>query len=341
MLKTYIHKVVEGLDLTEKEAEEAMGVIMAGEATDAQLACLVTALKMKGEKTAEIVGFARAMARKAEKVNCRKENLVDTCGTGGDGAETFNISTTAALIAAGCGLAIAKHGNRSVSSQCGSADVLEALGLKIDLSPRDVARCIEEVGLGFLFAPHFHKSMKHAVKPRKEIAIRTIFNLLGPLTNPAGTSRQLIGVYREDLTETLGDALLMLGMEHAWIVYGLDGIDELTVCAKTRIVEVKKGTKRAFTLDPEQLGVKIAARGSLKGGGARDNAAILLNILKGKENGPMKDAALLNAAAALVVGGLAKDIQAGFLLAEEAIKGGKALAVLEKLRVLTREAQAS
>ncbi len=341
MLKTCIQKVVEGLNLTAKEAEGAMSVIMAGEATDAQLACFVTALRMKGERAAEIAGFARAMAQKMEKVTCRKENLVDTCGTGGDGAGTFNISTTAAFVGAGCGMAIAKHGNRSVSSQCGSADVLEALGVRIDLSPRDVAHCIEEVGLGFLFAPHFHKSMKHAARPRKEMAIRTIFNLLGPLTNPAGASRQLIGVYREDLTDTLGDVLLMLGTEHAWVVYGLDGMDELTVCAKTRIVEVKKGVKRAFTLDPGELGVKTAARGSLKGGNARDNATILLNILKGKETGPMKNTALLNAAAALVVGGLAENIQTGFLLAGEAIESGRALAVLEELRSLTREVEAS
>lgn len=341
MLKAYIHKVVEGFDLTEEEAEEAMAVIMAGDATDAQLACLVTALRMKGEKAAEIAGFARAMAKRAEKVNCRLKNLVDTCGTGGDGAGTFNISTTAAFIAAGSGLAVAKHGNRSVSSQCGSADVLEALGVSIDLPPKNVAECIEEAGLGFLFAPLFHKSMKHAAGPRKEMAIRTIFNLLGPLTNPAGTKRQLIGVYREDLTETLGDVLLMLGTEHAWVVCGLDGLDELSVCAKTRVVEIKEGTRRSFTLDPGQLGVAMASQGSLKGGGARDNAAIVVSILEGTETGPMRDAALLNAAAALVVGGQAEDIRAGYLSAAEAVEEGRALAVLEKLRALARKAEAS
>ena len=339
MLKTYIHKVVEGFDLTEEEAEEAMSVIMAGEATDAQLACLLTALRMKGEKASEIAGFARAMAKQAKRVDCRVDNLVDTCGTGGDGAGTFNISTTAAFISAGCGLVVAKHGNRSVSGQCGSADVLEALGVRIDLSPHNAAICIKEVGLGFMFAPYFHKSMKHAVRPRREMAIRTIFNLLGPLTNPAGTRRQLIGVYREDLTDTLGDVLLMLGMKHAWVVHGLDGLDELSVCAKTRVVEVKDGVKTAFTLDPEQLGVKVASKGSLKGGGAQDNASILVSILKGKEKGPMRDAALLNAAAALVVGGLAEDIRAGFHLAARSVENGRALAVLEKLRAPAREAK--
>ncbi len=341
MLKPFIHKVVEGISLTEQEAMLAMEAIMEGQSSEAQLACLITALKMKGETAAEISGFARVMTSKAEKIPCNSKDVVDTCGTGGDGAQTFNISTTAAFIAAGCGLKIAKHGNRSVSSRCGSADVLERLGVNLDISPKEAGRCIDEVNLGFLFAPLLHKAMKHAAGPRKEIAIRTIFNLLGPLTNPAGAKRQLLGVYSEDLTGIIGEVLLKLGTEHALVVHGLDGMDEISLCSPTKITEVKKGKLKTYVFDPTDISLKKVPSQALKGGGIQTNANILLSILQGKEKGPTRDIALLNAGAALVVGGMAESFQEGYYLAEKGLDRGEALLVLEGLKELTKEVQVS
>ncbi len=332
-MQPYLRKVVERIDLTEEEAQEAMQIIMTGQATAAQLACLVTALKMKGEKAAEITGLAKVMRQKVTPVCCQATDIVDTCGTGGDDGQTFNISTTAAFIAAGCGLPVAKHGNRSVSSQCGSADVLEALGVNINLSPQEMAGCIDNASLGFLFAPILHQSMQYALKPRQEIGIRTVFNLLGPLTNPAGAKRQLLGVYSPDLTETLAEVLLELGTKHAWVVHGLDGLDEISLSSKTQVTEVKNGKLRTFILNPADYGLKVVPLAALKGGSPQENAAIILNILQNREKGPTREIALLNAAAVLVVGGLADDLKEGLALARKSLGEGKALAVLEKLAV--------
>lgn len=329
-----IAAVVARNNLTEEEAYAAMTAIMSGQATDAQIAGLITALRMKGETGEEITGFARAIRAKALKVKPSKDGLVDTCGTGGDMAHTFNISTTAAFVVAACGLPVAKHGNRSVSSKSGSADVLEALGVKLNLSPAAVARCIDETGIGFLFAPAFHAAMKYAVRARKEVGIRTVFNLLGPLANPAGAAIQLMGVYDPGLTEPLAAVLSGLGADAALVVHGAGGLDEISTLGPTRITEVRNSKICTYGIDPEMLGIPRATAAELRGGDPWENAAITLNILKG-EPGPKQDIVVVNAAAALFAASKVKDLAEGTRLAREAISSGEALRKLELLQQYT------
>jgi len=281
MLKRFIAKVVERQDLTEEEAHQAMGIIMDGEASPAQIASFVTGLRMKGETIEEITGFARAMRAKAVHIEANKsiEWVLDTCGTGGDGKSTFNISTAVAFAAAGGGLTVAKHGNRSVSSRCGSADVLEALGVNLQLSPERVQACLHEVGLAFLFAPLFHPAMKYALAPRKEMGIRTVFNLLGPLTNPAGANAQLVGLYRGDLTQPIAEVLKNLGCRGAFVVHGDDHCDEISITGKTVVSHLRKGTITTHEIQPEDFGLRRTTLEQIQGGTAQDNAKILLDVL--------------------------------------------------------------
>lgn len=341
MILESLKKVVEREDLSAEEAFMTMDEIMSGKATDAQIAAFLTALRLKGETVSEITGFARAMREKVSPVRVRghveasisgtdREALVDTCGTGGDASNTFNISTATAFVVAGAGIPVAKHGNRSVSSLCGSADVVEALGVSLELQPEQVGDCIDEVGIGFLYAPLLHKAMKYVMTARREIRIRTVFNILGPLTNPAGASAQVVGVYQERLTEVLANVLNELGSRRAFVVHGLDGLDELSPSAESRVSEVKGGHVRTYTLSPEDFGVRRARLSDLQGGNAAENAQIIKRILEGEE-GPKRDVVLMNASLAIVAGGRATDFQEGVKLAARSIDSG---AATEKLRRL-------
>lgn len=331
MLKRFIAKVVERQDLTEEEAHQAMGTIMDGEASPAQIASFVTGLRMKGETIQEITGFARAMRARAVHIEAKDgEWVLDTCGTGGDGNNTFNISTAMAFVAAGGGLTVAKHGNRSVSSRCGSADVLEALGINIHLPPKRVQSCLQEFGLAFLFAPLFHPAMKHALAPRKEIGIRTVFNLLGPLTNPAGANAQVVGLYRGDLTQPIAEVLKNLGCRGALVVHGDDHCDEISITGRTVVSHLCKGTIASFEIQPEDFGLKRRTLGQIQGGTAQDNAKILLDVLEGVP-GPKRDVVLLNAAAAFVSTEKARDLREGIAMAEESIDSGQAMRKLREL----------
>ena len=337
MIKQSLQTVIGGGTLSAQIAEETMSQIMSGQATQAQIAGLLTALRMRGETVEEITGFARAMRHHAAKVETGVPGIVDTCGTGGDGADTFNISTTASFVAAAAGAKIAKHGNRSVSSRSGSADVLSALGVNVDLTPAQAADCLEEIGISFMFAPLFHQSMKHAMGPRRELGFRTVFNVLGPLTNPAGAKRQVIGTFAADLVEKMAESLAALGTEHALVVHGEDGLDELTVTGPTKVAEVRNGVvERVFTLTPEEVGLSRHAADELGGGEAPENAAILLEILRGKQ-GAKRDIVLLNAAATLYVAGEAASIAEGVQLAQQAIDSGRALDVLNALVIKTQQ----
>jgi anthranilate phosphoribosyltransferase len=312
-----------------------MSEIMQGEATPAQLAAFITALRMKGETAAEIAGCARIMRENAIRVRPQRADLVDTCGTGGDGSGTFNISTTAAFVAAGVGLGVAKHGNRSVSSRCGSADLMQALGVRIALSPGQVAQCIDEVGIGFLFAPAFHPAMKSAAAVRQEIGLRTIFNLLGPLANPARVSRQLLGVYNVELTVTLGETLHAMGSEHALVVYGANGLDELSNTGINKVSELHHGEVRTYDLDPRELGLPRANLRDLAGGDVEENARITRAVLQGQK-GHRRDVVLLNAAAVLVVGEKARDLKEGLALAAQSIDSGRAFEKIGELVAMSR-----
>ncbi|MBE3582342.1 MAG: anthranilate phosphoribosyltransferase [Thermoanaerobacteraceae bacterium] len=334
LLSEYIHKVVAGHSLTEAEAEKAMEVIMGGQATPAQIGAFLTALRLKGETVEEITGFARTMRRLAEPLHSRQRVLVDTCGTGGDGRHTFNISTAAAFVVAGAGVPVAKHGNRSVSSRAGSADVLEALGVRVDLPPAAVEACLEKVGIGFLFAPAFHKAMKHAAGPRREIGIRTVFNLLGPLTNPAGAPYQLVGVYGPELTETVASVLGRLGCRRAFVVHGSDGLDEITITGPTKITCLEDGSLATFLFDPEEVGIKPVGLQELLGGTAADNAEIIRGVLEGRP-GPARDVVVVNAAFALMAAGAAASVGEGMQLAAESIDTGAAYDKLAALVNLT------
>ena len=330
MIKEAIAKLVEKNNLTESEAEAVMNQIMHGEATPSQIGAFITALRMKGETVAEITGCARAMRANAVNVTPNQEILIDTCGTGGDTTGTFNISTVVSLVVAGTGLAVAKHGNRSVSSSCGSADLFETLGVKIDLGPEEVAKCIDEVGIGFLFAPRFHPAMKHVAGPRREMGIRTIFNILGPLANPAPVSTQLIGVYTPELTETLAHVLNSLGIHQALVVNG-GGLDELSTTATNTVSQLRNGEVTTYySLDSSELGLPQTSLEELKGGTPQENAEIALNLLRG-ESGAKRDIVLLNAAAALVAAKKAEDFRIGMTIAAESIDSGKALKKLEQL----------
>lgn len=336
MIREAIAKLIEGQHLTQAEAAGVMDEIMAGEATPAQIGAFLVALRVKGETVDEIAGCASAMRQRAARVATRHAVVVDTCGTGGDASGTFNISTTAAFVLAGAGLCVAKHGNRAMSSKCGSADVLKALGVNIELSPERVGRCLDEVGIGFLFAPMLHTAMKHAVGPRREIGARTVFNVLGPLTNPAGAKRQLIGVYSPALTETLAEVLLRLGAERALVVHGADGLDEITLTGETKVSELRDGQVRTYRVTPEAFGLRRASPEDLRGGDEQVNAQITLDVLKGAE-GPRRDAVLLNAAAAVCAGGLADDIAGGIPIARRSIDSGRALEKLEQLKAMSNK----
>ena len=325
-----IAKVIDGDDLRRDEMVDVMNQIMSGEATDAQIGAFLIALRLKGESVDEIAGAAAVMREKATPIATKHDVIVDTCGTGGDHSGTFNISTTAAFVAAGAGLCVAKHGNRAATSQSGSADVLMALGVNIEASPETVSQCLDEVGIGFLFAPALHGAMKYAIGPRRELGVRTIFNALGPLTNPAGARRQVIGVYSAALTETLAGVLATLGAERAYVVHGADGLDEMTLTGPTKVSELKDGSVSTYRVSPGEVGLGQARADALKGGDADSNAAITLSVLKGAE-GPARDIVLLNAAAAIVAGGKASDLREGVQVAAEAIDSGRAMAKLEAL----------
>jgi len=323
MIKEAIAKVVERENLTMTETEQVMGEIMRGEATAAQISAFLTALRMKGETASEIAGCARVMRENALRVTPKRTDVVDTCGTGGDASGTFNISTTVAFVVAGTGVGVAKHGNRSVSSKCGSADLMEALGIKISLSAEQVAQCIDEVGIGFLFAPGFHPAMKHATPVRQEIGLRTIFNVLGPLANPAWAKWQLIGVYSAQLVPTIAEVLQNMGTEHAFVVHGAGGLDELSTTGVNQVAELKDGEIHAFELDPTKLGIPRANPQDLLGGTTQENIEIVKAILGG-EKGPKRDIVILNAAAVLVAAGEAVDLKEGLRIAAESIDSGSA-----------------
>jgi anthranilate phosphoribosyltransferase len=335
MIVAAIGKLIEQQDLTEEEAAQVMRQIMEGGATPAQIAAFLIALRVKGETIEEITGCARVMREKATPIRAPYPNMIDTCGTGGDGSQTFNISTTAAFVVAGAGVPVAKHGNRAMSSRCGSADLLQALGVAIELSPEMAETCLAEVGITFLFAPLFHSAMKYAIGPRREIGVRTVFNILGPLTNPAGAKQQILGVSRKELAEPMARVLGNLGSTRALVVHGADGLDEITTTGETHITALDAGTLVSYTISPEQFGLRRAPLGALVGGDAQQNAAITLSVLEGKP-GPHRDVVLLNAAAALAVAGTATDLEAGLPLAAQAIDSGAALEKLRRLQRLTR-----
>lgn len=347
MIKEAIAKIVLQQDLNEAEMIEVMNQVMGGEATQAQVGSFVTALRMKGETIEEITGAARVMRDHAtpirvgkaldidrEEINLDRETILDTCGTGGSGTKSFNISTTVAFVVSACGVKVAKHGNRSISSACGSADVLEALGVNLNVTPQQVESCINEIGVGFLFAPALHGAMKHAIGPRREIGIRTIFNILGPLTNPAGADRQVLGVYDENLVEVLAKVLAKLGCQRGFVVHGQDGMDEVTLTGPTRVGEIRDGAVTLSTIEPEDFGLRRCKLADLQGGDAATNAEIVRDILGGNP-GPKRQVVLLNAAFALVAAGLAKDVDTGLERARAAIDDDLAMAKLEGLVALT------
>jgi len=335
MITEAIRTVVEGNDLNEEQMVGVFEVIMEGHATPAQISAFLVALRLKGETEEEVAGAAKVMRAKAAKVDAGA-NVVDTCGTGGDSSGTFNISTAAALVAAGAGLRVAKHGNRAASSLCGSADVLEALGVKVDAEPDVVAKCVNEAGIGFMFAPSMHAAMKHAIGPRREIGIRTVFNVLGPLTNPAGAQRQLMGVFAPQLTELLAGVLGRLGSKRAMVVHGEDGLDEITLTGPTRISEFKDGQVNNYVLDPKELGLDLCQADDLLGGTTDRNAVIINEVLDGSA-GPCRNVVVLNAGAALMVGGLNDDIKSGIEAAQAAIDNGAACKALEMLVKFSNE----
>ena len=340
LINDAIGVLVTGGDLSEEEAFQSLTALIEGKATDSQIASFLTALRMKGENEEEITGFARAIRAKAIPVNPKVEGLVDTCGTGGDMTGTFNISTTAAFVVSACGLPVAKHGNRSVSSKSGSADLLESLGIEINLSAQSVEHCIEETGIGFLFAPFFHSAMKHVSRARKEMAIRTVFNILGPLVNPAGAYCQLMGVYDPHLTEMIGAVLLRLGVEKALVVHGAGAMDEISTLGPTRATEVRDGKIKTYNILPQDYDFAPANAADLLGGDPDTNAALTKDILQGTP-GPKTDIVILNAAAALYIAGKANDIAAGVTMAQTALDSGQAWEKLEQLRncslLLSRE----
>ena len=330
MIQEAIRNLIAGTDLGRAKMRAVMEQIMSGQATDAQIGAFLVALRIKGETIDEIAGGAEVMREKATPIVTVRPDLIDTCGTGGDDSGTFNISTTVAFVACGAGLAVAKHGTRSISSQCGSSDVLTALGVNVEAAPEKVGECIDEVGIGFLFAIALHGAMKHAVGPRRELATRTVFNILGPLTNPAGAKRQLLGVFDGALTEALAGVLRELGSDQALVVHGSDGLDEITLTGPTQVSELRDGQVSTRQIHPGDFGLQTVSAEALKGGDADHNARILRGVLDGEE-GPQRDVVLLNAAAAIVVGGLAENITAGLEVARESIDSGKARQALDRL----------
>jgi anthranilate phosphoribosyltransferase len=330
MFRELIEKLLRQEDLTTSEAADAMAAIMRGEAAPAQIAGLLVGLSMKGERPSELVGFARAMRQEAVKLSQAAGEVFDTCGTGGDRSGSFNISTAAAIVLAASGVRVAKHGNRSVSSRCGSADVLEALGLQISAPPGVVERCLHDTGIAFFFAPTFHPAMRHAGQARRDLGVRTAFNLLGPLTNPASPTRQIVGVPRPELTELLARALLLLGAERAWVVHGADGLDELSTTGHTKVSECRDGSVQTFYVHPSEYGLAKASLDTLLGGDAQVNAAIIRDVLDGRA-GPARDVVLLNAGAALFIAGRAASVREGIARGADAIDSGRAKQVLQQL----------
>lgn len=330
-LKGILAKLSEGKDLTKDEAMYTQDMILTGQATEAQIACILTALKMKGETLDEITGFAAVLRDKANTISPDVDNYVDLVGTGGDCTYSFNISTTSAFVVAASGLPVAKHGNRSISSKSGAGDVLEALGVNIAADPDVVKKCVEEVGIGFMFAPHFNPAMKYVGKVRKDLGFRTIFNILGPLSNPSRAKAMVVGVYTSKLTDVIAKAMMNIGVERAFVVSGCDNMDEITLTGGTTISEIKDGRVNTFTVTPEQFGFKRCGLDELQGGDGTVNAGITKDILSGKEKGAKRDIVLLNAGATLYVGGMADSIQDGIRLAQETIDSGKALKTLEAL----------
>lgn len=335
MFATLLEKLAERHDLSVEDAEAAMAEVMEGRATAAQIAGLLLALRLKGERPAELVGFARTMRAHAVTLSAPAGPVFDTCGTGGDGTGTFNISSVVALVLAGCGVAVAKHGNRSVSSRCGSADLYEALGVDVLASPERVEGCLRTAGIAFFFAPTFHPSMKHAAPARRELGVRTAFNLLGPLTNPAGAMRQLVGVPRPEMTELMARALAMLGSERAWVVHGADGLDEISTCGYTKVSESRGGMLKTFYLHPADFGLQKTGLDALAGGDAAANAGIARFVLGGGR-GPARDVVVLNAGAALLVAGRCASIRDGMDHAARALDSGRAARALDRMAAASR-----
>ena len=336
MIIEFIHKLVDREDLTESEARLAMETLMSGQATEAQTAAFLTALRMKGETPTELIGFARVMREKAEPFwDGAAVSVTDIVGTGGDGSGTFNISTAAAFVAAGAQVRVAKHGNRAASSKCGAADVLEALGVNIQMPMDRLRTAVKDIGFGFLFAPRFHSSMKHVIPTRAQLKLRTVFNILGPLANPAHADSQLVGVFSPTITTLMANALHGLGVRHSFVVHGVDGVDEISISAPTNVSEMRNGELRAYTITPEDFGVSPAPRETIRGGDAATNAAIIEDVLRG-ENGPRRDIVLMNAAAAIVAAGAADSLKDAFKMASNSIDSGAALKKLHALRELSR-----
>lgn len=340
-IKESISKLIEKKDLSRSEMQAVMEEIMTGGATGAQIGAFLTALRLKGETVEEITGAALVMRDKAAKIDLSSENkisapIIDTCGTGGSGLNVFNVSTASAFVAAGGGLLVAKHGNKSVSSACGSADVMAALGVKIELTPDEVKECILKTGIGFLYAPLFHGAMKYAIGPRREIGIRTIFNILGPLTNPANAACQVLGVYDEKLCEPLAGVLKNLGTKYAFVVHGLDGLDEITTTNSTKIAELKNNKIKIYYIKPQDFGIVPAKLEDIRGGDAAQNAQIILDVLKGAK-GAHRDIVVLNSSAAFVAAGKAKDFKEGIKIAANSIDSGNALEKLEALKKISNK----
>ncbi|SDW30421.1 anthranilate phosphoribosyltransferase [Paenibacillus sp. CF384] len=332
-----LNVVVGGTNLTREEARGVMEIIMSGEASGAQIGAIATALRMKGETKDEITGFAEAMRSFSNHVQTERNGLLDTCGTGGSGIHKFNISTASAIIASAAGVRVAKHGNRAMSGKSGSADTLEALGVNITLSPEQAARCLDAIGICFMFAQLYHPSLKHAAGPRREIGIRTIFNMLGPLTNPAGADRQLLGIYDQSRTETIASVLGELGLKRAMVVSSFDGLDEISISSPTQISELLGGTVRTYTITPEELGLTTRSLSEVIGGDANENARIIRSIFNGDDYGAYRDIVLANAGACIFVGGGADSLQAGVEVARTVIDSGKAATKLRQLIETTGE----
>jgi anthranilate phosphoribosyltransferase len=330
MFRDHLTRIIQGKDLSQSEMADMMNTVLTGNATEAQIGAMMAALATKGETFEELAGAAGAMRQNARRIQATGSPVVDTCGTGGDGAHTFNISTTTAFVVAGAGVTVAKHGNRSVSSKCGSADVLEALGVKLDTPPEIVEEAIHEVGIGFMFAPLYHSAMKHAIKPRQELGVRSIFNMLGPLTNPASAGCQLLGVFAPQLTEMFAQALKLLGGQSAMVVHGHDGLDEISVCAPTRVSELKEGMVRTYDIDPVPYFGQLADPEEMAGGDVEENAAVTRDILSGKP-GAKRNVVLINAGAALQAAAKVGDLRAGIEMAAAVIDGGKAMEKLDAL----------
>lgn len=337
MFKDNLNTIIKKTDLTDAQMGEMISEIFSGNLADTQIAAFMAALATKGETNEELAGAAQAMRKHAVRIQVNDKTVLDTCGTGGDGMNTFNISTTTAFVVAGCGVTVAKHGNRSVSSKCGSADVLEGLGVNLAVDPEVVEEAIGEVGIGFLFAPKYHEAMRFAVKARQETGIRSIFNMLGPLTNPAAANCQILGVYAPELTEMFAHALKALNVRRAFVVHGHDGLDEISVCAATRVSELNQGTVKTYDIHPEEFFGEAAAAKDLLGGDVNENVEITRNILSGKEKGPKRNVVLINSAAGLVAAGKADTLKQGIQLAEQSIDSGKALEKLNALVTYTRE----